>query len=152
MEHISHLPGASCGVAFNGMCQGIHTGRSGQSFWHGGHHLRIDNCHDGHVMRINADELALLFHIGDHVVDGHFGSGAGSGGNSDGGHARILGGGHAFEASHIFKLRIGNDDADGLGGIHGRTAADGDDVVSAGLFESSHTGLHIFNRGIGLDV
>ena len=49
-------------------------------------------------------------------------------------------------------LRIGNDDADGLGGIHRRAATDGDQVVRAGVLEGLYAGLHVFDGRIWLDI
>ena len=49
-------------------------------------------------------------------------------------------------------LRIGNDDADGLGGIHRRAATDGDQVVRAGVLEGLYAGLYVFNGRIWLDI
>ena len=40
----------------------------------------------------------------------------------------------------------------GLGGIHGRAAADGDDAVRAGSLERFDAVLHVLDGGVGLDV
>ena len=65
-------------------------------------------------MRVHADELALLLHIGDDIVDGDFRSGAGSGGNRNNRNAFVLRGGNALQRAHIGKLGVGDDDADRL--------------------------------------
>ena len=106
----------------------------------------------GHVVGVDADEFALLLHVGDDVVDGNLGGGAGGGGNGDDGHARVLGGSDALQAAHVRKFGVGDDDADGLGGVHGGAAADGDDVVGAGSREGRDAVLNVFDGGVGFDV
>jgi len=106
----------------------------------------------GNVVGIHADELALLFHVGDNVVDGHLSSGTGGGGHGDGEHSVVLGGGNAFQRAHVGILGVVDDDADALGGIHGGAAADGDDAIRAGGLVGFHASLHVFNGGVGLDV
>ena len=103
-------------------------------------------------MGVNAHELPLPLHIRDHVVDRDLRRGTGSRRDRDDGNAGLSGGSGAFQASHILKFRVCDDDADGLCGIHGGTAADGDDVICTGLLECRDTVLHILNGGIGLDV
>ena len=44
------------------------------------------------------------------------------------------------------------DDADGLCGIHGGTAADGHDAVCLSSLEGGHAVLHIGDGGVGLDL
>ena len=96
--------------------------------------------------------LRLLSHVGDDIVDGHLGGRAGGGGNGDDGHAGLLGGRHALQAAHVGELGVVDDDADGLGGVHGGAAADGDDVIRARGLEGGHAGLDVLNGGVGLDV
>ena len=45
--------------------------------------------------------------------------------------------------AHVGELGVVDDDADGLGGIHGGAAADGDDAVSLGGLEGGHAVLHV---------
>ena len=51
-----------------------------------------------------------------------------------------------------FKFRVGDDDADGLGGIHRGTAADCDDVVSAGSLERYNAVLYVFDGRVCFDI
>ena len=152
VEHIRQSPGALGDVTLNGVGQSIHTRSGGEGSGHGGHHIGIHNGHHGNIVGIHADELALLLHVGDDVVDGDLGGGAGGGGDGDDGHAGVLGGSHALQGADVSELGVGDDDADGLGGVHGGAAADGDDAVSLGCLEGLHTVLHVLNGGVGLDV
>ena len=103
-------------------------------------------------MGVNAYHLAVLLNIGDNVVDGNFRSGAGGGRNCNYRNCRLLCGSNTLQASNISELRIVDDDSDRLGGIHGGTAADCDEVVSAALLESSNAGLNVFDGGVRLDI
>ena len=138
-------------VALDGVGQGVHAGGGGQALGHAAHHVWIDHGDLGDIVGVHADELALLFHVGDDVIDGDLRGGAGGGGHGDGEHGVLLGGGNALQGAHVLKLGIVDDDADGLGGIHAGAAADGDDAVRAALLEVGDAGLHVFNGGIGLD-
>ena len=64
-------------IGGGGMGQCIHTGGSGQALGHGGHHIGVHHGDFRDVVGVHADELALLLHIGDDVVDGDLGSSAG---------------------------------------------------------------------------
>ncbi len=139
-------------VALDSVCQSVHAGGGGQALGHGGHHIGIDHSDLGDIVGIHADELALLLHIGDDVIDGDLGSSAGGGGNSDGEHSVLLGGSNAFQRADIRKLGVIDDDADGLCGIHGGAAADGHDAVSFSSLESGHAVLHVGDGGVGLDL
>ena len=139
-------------VALDSVGQSIHAGGGGQALGHGGHHIGIDHGDLGDIVGIHADELALLLHIGDDVVDGDLSSSAGGGGNSDGEHSVLLGGSNAFQRADIRKLGVIDDDADGLCGIHGGAAADGHDAVSLGGLESGHAVLHVGDGGVWLDL
>ena len=103
-------------------------------------------------MGVHAHKFSLLLHVGDHIVDGHLSRSAGGGGHSDDGHAGVLGGGGSLQAPHIGELRVGDDDAHGLGRIHGGTSPDGHDVVRAGRLERRHARLHVLDGGVGFDV
>ncbi|SCJ64255.1 Uncharacterised protein [uncultured Clostridium sp.] len=96
MEHIGNGAVTLGDVALNGVGQSVHTGSSGQALGHGSHHIGVNDCNFRNVIGIDADELALLFHIGDDVVDGNFSSGAGSGGHGNGEHGVLLGGSHTL--------------------------------------------------------
>ena len=152
VEHVGHFPGGLGGVALDGVGQGVHTGAGGEALGHGAHHLGVDNGADGHVVGVDADELAALLHVGDDVVDGDLGGGTGGGGYGDDGRAGVLGGRGALEGTHVGELGVGDDDADGLGGVHRAAAAYGDDVVGAGGLVGLDTGLDVLYGRVGLDV
>ena len=152
MEHIGNDAVTLGDVALDGMGQSVHTGGGGQALGHRGHHIGIDNCNLRDVVGIHADELALLLHIGDDVVDGDFSSSAGSGGYCDGEHSVLLGGSNALQRTHIGELRVVDDDADSLCSVHGGAAANGHDAVSLGNLEGSHAVLYVGDGGVGLDL
>ena len=139
-------------VALNGVGQGVHASGGGQALGHAGHHIRVNDCDLGDVVGVNADELALLLDIGDNIVDGDLGSGAGCGGHGDGKDRMLLGGGYALKTADIGELRVVDDDADGLCGIHRGAAADGDDAVSLGSLKGGNAVLNILDGGVGLDL
>ena len=139
-------------VALNGVGQSIHTGGSGQALGHGSHHIGIDDRDLRDIVGIHADELALLLHVGNDIVDGDLGSGTGSGGHCNGEYRVLLGGSHALQRADIRKLGVVDDHANGLSGIHGGAAADGHDAVCLRGLKSSHAVLHVGNGGVGLDL
>ena len=152
MEHIRHLPRALGDVALNGVRERIHARRGGQAFGHRTHHIAVNDGDDGDIVDIHADELALLFDVGDDIVDGNFRRGACRRGYRDDRNARLFGGSDALQTAHILKLGIRDDDADRLGGIHRGTAADRDDIIGPARLERSHARLHVFDGRIGLDI
>ena len=119
MEHIGDGAVALGDIALDCVGQSIHTGSGGQALGHGGHHIGIDHGDLGDIVGIHADELALLLHIGDDVVDGDLSRSTGGGGHGNGEHSVLLGGSHAFQRAHIRELGVVDDDADGLCSIHG---------------------------------
>ena len=151
MEHIADGAVALGDVALNGMGQSIHTGGGGQALGHGGHHIGVHHGDLGDIVGVHADELALLLHIGDDVIDGDLCGGAGGGGHGNGKDGVLFGGRDAFQAADIGKFRIVDDDADGFGGIHGGAAADGHDAVGTGGLEGFHAILNVLDGGVGLD-
>ena len=152
VEHIGNGAGALRDVALNGVGQSIHTGRSGQTLRHGGHHIRVNNRDLRDVVRVYADELSLLLHVGDNVVDCHFRSGTGSGRHCNGEHRVLLRRRNALQRANVCELRVLNDDADGLCGIHGGAAANGHDAVCAGNLEGLNAVLYVLNRRVRLDL
>ena len=152
MEHIRNFPGCLCGIALDGVSQRIHTSCGGQSLWHGGHHIRVNNGNCRDIVGIHTDELPLFFHIGNDIVDGNFCGSAGCCGNSNGGNSVVLCRRNALQRTHIRKFRIGNDNADRLCGIHRRAAADGNNGIRSARLKSRYTLLHILDGGIGLDL
>ena len=103
-------------------------------------------------MLVNADKLSFLLYIRDDVVDGDFSSRACGRRDCDGLDCVVLRRCNAFQRAHIRKLRIGDDDADGLGRVHGGSAADRDDGIRTGLLECLYSVLDIFDGRIRLDV
>ena len=152
MEHICHLPCRLRRVTLDGMCQRIHSGRCRQSLRHGGHHFRIYHSNDRHIMRIYAYKLSLSLNIRDNIVDRNLCSGTCGCRHSNDRHTRLPGRRNALQASDVLKFRICDDNADRFCRIHRRSAADCNDIVRSGFFERSHTGLHVLNRRICLDV
>ena len=152
MEHIGDGAVALGDIALDGMGQRVHTGSGGQALGHGSHHVGIDDCDLRDIVGIDADELALLLHVGDDVVDGDLGSSTGSGGHCNGEHCVLLGGSNTFQRADVRKLGVIDDDADGLCGIHGGAAADGDHAVRFCGLEGSHAVLHVGDGGVGLDL
>lgn len=105
MEHIRHLPGRLGDIALDGVGQGIHAGGGSEAFWHGRHHLGIDDRDDRDIVGVHTDEFTLLLHVGDDIVDGHLGSRAGRGGDRNDRHAGVLSGSHALQTAHIGQIR-----------------------------------------------
>ena len=152
MEHICHFPCSFCGVTFDCMSQCIHTGRSSQSFRHRGHHFRINNCDDRHIMWINTHEFTFLFYICDNVVDSNLCCGTCCCRNCDDRYTRILCRRGTFQASYIFKLRVCDDDTDCFCSIHRGTTTDCNDIICTGILECSHTILYILDSWVRFDV
>ena len=134
------------------MGQGIHTGGSGQALRHAGHHIRVDDCDNRNIVSVYTYKFTFFLNIGDNVVDGNLCCGTCGGRNCDDRYARFLGRSYALKASYILKLRVVDDDADGFCGIHGRTAADGDEIVSAGCLKCCNAGLYILDGRVWFDI
>ena len=152
IQAVSQSPCSFSCVTFDRMGQGVHTGGSGQSSGHGGHHIRVDNCNIGDVVRVYTYEFTFLLYVCDDVVDRGLSAGSACCGNSDGEYCAMLGRCYALKGADIIILRVVDDNANTLAGVHGRAAADGDHEVSAGCLISINALLHVLNRGIGLDV
>ena len=152
IQAVGQLPGRGGGIALNGVGQGVHPGGGGEPLGHGGHHIGIHDGHVGNIVRVHADELPLLLHISDHVVDRGLGAGAAGGGHGDGENSAVLRGRDTLEGADIGELRVVDHDADSLAGIHGGTAADGDHEIRAGFLIGPDAVLDVFNGGIGLDI
>ena len=152
IQAVRQSPCTLGGIAFDGVCQGIHTGGSSQALGHSGHHFGINDGNVRNIIDIDADELTLPLHIGNNIVDGSFRSGTGGSRNGDGVDSTVLGRSNAFQRTDVSKLRVINNDTDGLTGIHGRTTAHGDHIVCSGSLVSGNTGLNILNSGIRLNI
>ena len=152
VEHVRELPSTLGGVALDGVGQSVHTSGSGQAGGHGSHHVRIDDGNLGGVVGVDAHELADLLGVGDDVVDGHLGGGTGGRRHSDGEHGVVLSGSNALEAADIGELRVVDDDADSLGGVHGGATTNGHDSVSLGGLEGLDAVLDVLDGGVGLNL
>ena len=64
----------------------------------------------------------------------------------------VLGGSNALEAADIGELGVVDDDANGLGGVHGGAATDGHDSVSLGGLEGLDAVLDVLDGGVGLNL
>ena len=134
------------------MGQCIHSGCRGQALWHGGHHFRVHHCNNRDIVCVYTYKFALFLNIRDYIVDGNLCRGSGCGWNCNNRDTWVLGRCNALQAPHILEFRVGNDHANGLGCIHGRTAADCNDIVCSGCLKCSNAGLYILNGWIGFDV
>src|SRR5690606_28952526 len=80
------------------------------------------------------------------------GGGAGGGGQRDHRHAAIFGRRDAFERDDVGELGIVGHDADGLGGVDRRAAADRDDEVGPGGLEGGETAGDVGDGRVLFDV
>ena len=103
-------------------------------------------------MGVNAYEFPFSLHICDNIVDRNLCCGTCCGRYSDDRYAGFPGRSYAFQASYILKLRVCDNDTDGFGGIHGRTAADGNEIISAEIFECLNAVLYILDGRVGFDI
>ena len=152
MEHICHFPSSFCCISFNCMCQGIHTCGSCKSLWHRGHHIRVNNCDNRHVMWVNTNEFSLSFNICDNVVDCNLSSCSGCCWNCDDRNTRFCCRCNTFKASYIFKFRVCDDDTDCFGSIHRRTTTDCNDVICISFLECFYSVLYIFDCWVCFDI
>ena len=102
-------------------------------------------------MYVDAHHLPVLFGIRDDVIDRDFRRRTGSGRHRDDRNGFVLRRRRTFQTSYIGKFRIFNDDSYCFCSIHGRTAADGNDAVSAHFLKCFHAVLYVFNCRIGFD-
>ena len=152
IEYIGELPCTLGGVTLDGVCQRIHTGRSGEALRHGGHHIRINDGDIRDIVCIDADELSLLLNIGDNVVDGGLCTGTTGCRNGDGEYSTMLGRCNTLKGTDICELRVVDDDTDALTGIHGRTTTDGDHAVCTAGLVRLYTVLDVLDGWVRLDV
>ena len=134
------------------MGQGVESGSNLEATRHGIGQIRVDECDDRNVVRVDGHELALVGGVSDHIVDGGFRSGAGGGRHAEDRHGRILGVGNAFQGEHVGEFRVGGDDADALAGVLRGAAAQADQEVGTGCGELGDTVLNAFDRWVRLDV
>ena len=134
------------------MGQGVKTGGNLEATRHGVGQIRVDECDDRNVVRVDGHELALVGGVSDHIVDGGFRSGAGGGRHAEDRHGRILGVGNAFQGEHVGEFRVGGDDADALAGVLRRAATQADQEISTGCGELGNAILNAFDRRVRLDI
>ena len=103
-------------------------------------------------MCIYTNEFTFLFHVSDNVVNGNFCCCSCCSWNCDDRDRWLLGRCYTFQASYIFKFRIGNDDTDRFCCIHRRTAADSDQIISTGFLKCCYTSLYILNSWVWFDI
>ena len=82
----------------------------------------------------------------------YLGGGTGGGGDGHGGNRVVLRGSDALQGTDVLELGVGDDDADGLGGVHGGAAADGDDGVGPAGPERGDAVLHVLDGRVRLDA
>ena len=152
MEHIGHFPGCLCCISFNGMRQRIHSGGCRQALRHRRHHIRVDYSNDRHIMWIHTDKFTFLFHIRDDIINRYLCCCSCGCRHRNDRYGRIFSFCNTFQTPHIAKLRICNDNTDGLCRIHGRTAANGDNIIGFRFFKGFHTVFYIFNGRIGFNI
>ena len=152
MEHICHFPCSLSCISLDCMCQGIHTGGSCQSFWHGGHHIRINDRDHRHVVRINTDKFSLSLHIRDNVVDCNFCCCTSGCRYCNDRYAWFFRGCNSLKTSDILKFRIGNNDSDRFWGIHRRSSTDCDQVISFRFLKCLNAVLYILDRRVCFDI
>ena len=111
------------------MRQGVHAGGRLQRRRHGVHHIGIDKGHLRNIVRVDADEFAPLFFIGDDIVNRHLRRGTRGGRHREDRHAGLTGGRQPLQAADIGERRVTLNNTDRLTGILRRTAADGDQVI-----------------------
>ena len=152
MEHVRHLPRGLGRVSLDGVGQRVHAGRCRQSLGHRAHHLGVYDGDNGHVVRVDADEFALALDIGDDVVYRDLGCRTGGRRDGDDGNAGLFRVRNALERAHVGKLGVIYDDADGLGRVHRRAAADCDEIVGSRRLEGCNTLNNVFDGRVGLNL
>ena len=152
MEHIGESPSAAGYVSLDSVGESVHTRSGGKSRGHRGHHIGVNDCNDGNVVSVNANELALLLNVGNNVVDSYLSRSTCGGGNCDYRNAGVLCGSNALERANVLVLGVGDDDTDSLSGVHRRASADSHDRISLCSLERRNSVLYVLNSGVRLDV
>ena len=148
LKHIRHSPSARCYIAFNGMCQGIHSCCGSQSLRHGIHQFRVYNRNSRNVIGVYANHLLFCVLINYHIINGYFSSSAGRCRQSKSGNSLVTGRSYAFQRLHICKIRIIHHNTDTFCRINGRTASQRHNKIRTGLFKSGYAMLYIGNSRI----
>src|SRR5690606_7286908 len=79
-EHVAHRPRGLGDVTLDGVRERVHAGGGGEALGHRIHEFAVNNGQHGDVVGIDAHHLLHGLLVGDDVVDGHLGGGAGGGG------------------------------------------------------------------------
>ena len=151
-QAVGQAPRTRGDVSLDGVGQGVEAGSDLESARHGIGQIRVHEGDDRDVMRVDGHELALVGRVGDHIVDGGFGRGAGGGRHAEDRYGRVLGVCYALKREHVGELRIGGDDADALAGVLRGATAQADQKVGAGCGELGYAVLNAFDRRVRLDV
>ena len=151
-EHVGHRPRTFGNIALDGVGQGVHTRRGGQPLRHRIHQFGIDDGHRRNVVGIDADHLLAGLLVDDDVVDRHLGGGSGGGRQREGRHGAAVRVGRPFERLHVGELGVVGHDADTLGRVDDRTAAQRHDEVGTRSLEGGYAVLHVGDGRIGLHV
>ena len=133
------------------MGKGIHAGGGCQALGQAVHQFGVYNGHGRDVVGIHAYHLCLTLLVDNYIINSHLGTCASGGGQGDDGHTLVFGGGNAFERHDVGKLRVVGHDADTFGGVHARSASDGNQAVGSAGLEGLYALLHIGDSGVGLD-
>ena len=103
-------------------------------------------------MNVHAYHLAVILNICNNIINRNLSRRTCRCGNRNNRNTLVLRRRNALQAPDIRELRILNNNTDCLGSIHGRTAADRDNIIRSRLLKSFHTGLNILNRRIRLNL
>ncbi len=152
LEHVRHLPCGFGDIAFDSVCEGVHTGSGGKALGEAIHQLGVDDGYCGDIVGVNAYHLLLFLLIDNHVVDSGLGCSAGSCRQSDDRHTSVLGGSAAFERYNVGKVGVVDNNTNTFGCINRRTATDSYNKVGTCFAESVDTVCYVRNGRIGLDV
>ena len=152
MEHICHFPRSFCCISFDCMSEGIHTCGSCQSLWHGGHHFRINNCDDWHVMWVNAYKFTFSFYICDNIINSYLCCCTCCCRNCNDRYTRFPGRSCTFQTSYVFEFRVCNNNTDCFGSVHRRTTADCDQIIRFRILKCLNTVLYVLDCRVRFDV
>ena len=134
------------------MRQRVHTGGGGQPFGHARHHIGVDKRNNGNVVHVYANHFAVLFRVGNDIVNGNFRGGTGGCRHGKNRFCFVFGRRNTLKAADIIKFRVRRDNTDRLSGVHRAAAADRNQIIRAGGFESVHAVLAVFNGGVGFNI
>ena len=118
LEHIAHFPSSFGNQPFDGMCQSIQSGGSGQAFRQGVHQLCIHNSYSRNIIRIDAYHFLFVNLIRNHVIDCHFGSSSGSSRQGNDGNGFLFCIRHTFQRNNIAEFRIVSNNSDSFCGVY----------------------------------